>query len=221
MESEVKSTVRELTETVKSPSVFRGGKYQDARREFSVLAVMFAIISGYDNDVRWKRNCDVDAWPAVEAGPVSIARSAPICLSKKPRPVTKTWKNSCRGENPSGSSEDEKYTWDKVSGRPPLMQRLDRAQQQGLVVWTSDNAQFQKNRDQFTHEAELIAALAEVIGREGFEYADDSTYQEYIEGMRSAAKEAAAAAREKNYDAARKAVSTIDKELQKLPRRIP
>jgi len=70
---------------------------------------------------------------------------------------------------------------------------------------------FRKNRAQFQHEAEMIAALAEVIGREGFEFADDDTYLEYAHAMREAAIEAADAARKKNFDQARKAVATIEK----------
>ncbi len=100
----------------------------------------------------------------------------------------------------------------KVSSRPPLMQRLDRAQRQGLVLWTADSAQFQKiTNAQFQHEAELIAALSEVIGHDGFEYADDDTYLEYAHAMRDAAIEAAEAARKKNFDQARKAVGAIEK----------
>jgi hypothetical protein len=209
LESEVKSTVRELSDTVKSASAFRGGKYQDARREFSVLAVMFAIIAGYDNDVRWKRNA-ASIRPLLSRAGFNCKVGTDLSY-KEAKTRDEDLEKLLRGENAQGSNDDEKFTWDQVSGRPPLMQRLERAEQQGLVLWISDNAQFQKNRDQFTHEAELIAALAEVIGREKFEFAEDASYQEYVEGMRGAAKEAAAAARDKNYEAARKAVSTIEK----------
>jgi hypothetical protein len=209
LETEVKTIVRQLGETVRNPSSFTGGGYQDARRQFSVLAVMFAIIAGYDSDVRWKQ-------AAASIRPL-ISRAGFNCkvgtdLSyREAKQRQEDLEKLMRGEPPPGSRENESFTWDKVSGRPPLMQRLERAQRQGLVLWTADSAQFQKNNAQFQHEAELIAALSEVIGHEGYEYADDDTYMEYTHAMRDAAIEAADAARKKNYDQARKAVGAIEK----------
>jgi hypothetical protein len=209
LESEVKTIVRQLGETVKNPSTFTGGGYQDARRQFSVLAVMFAIIAGYDSDVRWKQ--------AAAAIRPLVSRAGFNCkvgtdLSyREAKQRQEDLEKLLRGDTSQASRETESFTWDKVSGRPPLMQRLDRAQRQGLVLWTADSAQFQKNNAQFQHEAELIAALAEVIGREGYEYADDDTYLEYAHAMRDAAIEAADAAHKKNYDQARKAVGSIEK----------
>ncbi len=209
LESEVKSIVRQLGESMKNPSAFRGGKYQDARREFSVLAVMFAIIAGYDGEVRWQRS-------AAAIRPL-ISRAGFNCkvgtdLSyREAKQRQEDLDKLLRGEAPAESSAAEKATWDKVSGRPPLMQRLERAERQGLVLWTSDASQFQKNSAQFAHEAELIAALAEVISHEGFEFSDDETYLGYSHAMRDAANEAADAARKKNYEQARKAVSVIEK----------
>ncbi|HEX4144346.1 MAG TPA: hypothetical protein VHY91_12630 [Pirellulales bacterium] len=209
LEAEVKSIVRQLGETLRNQSGFTGGSYQDARRQFSVLAVMFAIISGYDSDVRWKQ----------AAGPIRsvVSRAGFNCKVgteasyREGKQRQDDLEKLVRGEPPQGSRESENVTWEKVSGRPPLMQRLEKAQREGLVLWTADAAQFQKHNAQFLHEAEMIAALAEVIGREGFEFADDETYLEYAHSMRDAAIEAAEAARKKNYEQASKAVGSIEK----------
>jgi Cytochrome C' len=209
LESEVKSIVRQLGETMKNPSAFRGGKYQDARREFSVLAVMFAIIAGYDGEVRWQRSAGAIR-PLVSRAGFNCKVGTDLSY-REAKQRQEDLDKLLRGEAPPESSEDEKATWDKVSSRSPLMQRLERAERQGLVLWTSDASQFQKNNAQFTHEAELIAAMAEVISREGFEFADDDTYLGYAHAMRDAANEAADAARKKNYEQARKAVSVIEK----------
>ncbi len=209
LESEVKATVRQLGETMKNPTAFRGGKYQDARREFSVLAAMFAIIAGYDADVRWQKGAAVIR-PLISRASFNCKVGTDLSY-REAKARQEDLDKLLRGEAPKDSGDDEKFAWSKVCGRPPLMQRLEQAQRQGLSPWSSDAGQFQKNREQFAHEAELIAALAEVIGREGFEFADDSTYQEYAQGMRDAANQAAAAARDKNYEQARKAVSAIEK----------
>ncbi|HEY1784104.1 MAG TPA: hypothetical protein VGG30_01100 [Pirellulales bacterium] len=209
LETEVKALVRQLGETLKNSSAFTGGGYQDARRQFSELAVMFAIIAGYDSDVRWKQAAG-SIRPLVSRAGFNCKVGTDLSY-REAKQRQEDLDKMLRGDASQGSRENENFTWDKVSSRPPLMQRLERAQRQGLVLWTADSAQFQKNNAQFLREAELIAAIAEVIGREGFEYADDDTYLEYAHAMRDAAIEAAEAARKKNYDQARKAVGTIEK----------
>ena len=209
LETEVKSIVRQLGETLRNSSTFTGGGYQDARRQFSVLAVMFAIIAGYDSDVRWKQAAG-SIRPLVSRAGFNCKVGTDLSY-REAKQRQEDLEKLMRGEPPQGSRENENFTWDKVSGRPPLMQRLDRAQRQGLNLWTADAAQFQKNAAQFQHEAEMIAALSEVIGRDGYEFADDDTYLEFAHTMRDAANEAAEAARKKNYDQARKAVGSIEK----------
>ncbi|HTU23884.1 MAG TPA: cytochrome c [Pirellulales bacterium] len=209
LESEVKTTVRQLGDTLKTTSAFTGGGYQDARREFSDLAVMFAIIAGYDSDVRWKQAAG-SIRPLVSRAGFNCKVGTDLSY-REAKARQDDLDKLVRGDASGAAKETESFTWDKVAGRPPLMQRLDRAQRQGLSPWTADAAAFQKNGAQFLHEAELIAAISEVIGREGFEYSDDETYLEYTHTMRDAAVEAAEAARQKNFDGARKAVGTIEK----------
>ncbi len=78
-------------------------------------------------------------------------------------------------------------------------------------MWTSNADEFKKNAEKAAREAELIAAIAEVIQREGFEFADDQTYLGFAKQMRDAALEVVDAAKIKNYDSARAASGKIDK----------
>jgi len=54
IETEIKRLAQEVAKTVTAPAQFKGGGYKDCRREFSVLAALFAVSAEYDGDVRWK-----------------------------------------------------------------------------------------------------------------------------------------------------------------------
>ena len=60
IETEVKRLSQELTKTVTAPAQFKGGGYKDCRRQFSMLAALFAVAAEYDGDVRWQ-----DAAPTI------------------------------------------------------------------------------------------------------------------------------------------------------------
>jgi cytochrome c556 len=120
--------------------------------------------------------------------------------------------NLVRGNPPATPANiDSTTSWKKVSDRPPLMTRIEKAQQQGVTVWTANAGDFKKNSDQILHEAQVIAAIAEVIQRDGFEFADDETYLGYARQMRDQAVEVVNAVKSKNYEQARKAAGQIDK----------
>ena len=54
IETEIKRLSQELAKTVTAPAQFKGGGYKDCRRQFSVLAALFAVAAEYDGEVRWK-----------------------------------------------------------------------------------------------------------------------------------------------------------------------
>ena len=120
--------------------------------------------------------------------------------------------NLVRG-NPTAlpANIDSTTTWKKVTDRPPLMSRIEKSQQQGVAIWTVNAGDFKKNSEQLLHEAQVIAAISEVIQREGFEFADDDTYLGFARQMRDQALEVVNAVKSKNYEQARKAAGQIDK----------
>ncbi len=129
----------------------------------------------------------------------------------KPSSARTIWKKWSAAKRLKPSSSDVQAKWDKVANRPPLMQRFEMCQQQAVAVWTADQGEFRKNADKLAHEAEILAALAEVIQREGFEFFDDETYLGFARQMRDGAKAVATAAKDKNYEQARKAAGDISK----------
>jgi hypothetical protein len=207
---EIKAYQTPLAEGVKTPSGFKGGAYKDARKYFSMLAVMFAIIAESDEDIRWKSQ-------AIGAREL-FARAGFNCKVGTDQSFNEAKLRSedlaalVRGEQIQPPANIEPKTkWDKVANRPPLMMRLELAQQERLAKWTSSDGDFSANADAVYRESQIVAALAEVIQREEFEFADDSNYQKYAEEMQKAALDIAEAAKSKNYPAARTAAGNMAK----------
>ena len=206
---EIKSYQNAVKNDVKTPSDFKGNLFKKARDDFSMLALAFGVLSQYDGDVRWKEQ-------ALSARDM-FARAGFNCKVATDQAFTEAKAraddlgNLIRGESlPAAPNADQKLEWAKVANRPPLMHRLDAAQNL-LQAMTSNAGDFAKNMDKVDHEAEVMAVIAEVIQRDGFEFTDDNSYKGFARDMEKHALEAAAAAKSKNADAARAAVGAISK----------
>ena len=81
---------------------------------------------------------------------------------------------------------DEDFRWSQVSGRPPLMTLLE-AEEKLLGAATASQGDFSKQIDVVLHEAEIVAAIGQVIQQADFEYHDDDSYRGYASSMRDAA----------------------------------
>ncbi len=91
------------------------------------------------------------------------------------------------------------------------MSRFETAQRDRIAPWTADAGVFKKNTLALNHEAELIAALAEVISRPGMENADDEKFRGYAKALQKSALELQRGVNDDNYDAARTAAGTLSK----------
>jgi len=209
LEDQIKSLQSAVNATVQTPSPFKGGGYKDARRQFTELAVLFGIVHEFDGEVRWQQ----------QAAGIrdAMARSGFNCKVgtdasfKEARARKDDLENLVRGNPIAAAAGEPQAKWDKVAGRPPLMQRLEQCRDQTLLPLTANSADFGKNRHKLAHEAQIVAALAEVIQRDGFEFADDEGYLSQARAMRDGAVAVAEAARQKNYDAARTGVAILAK----------
>lgn len=210
VEDEIKSLQKQFSETITTPAPFKGGGAKTARRQLTELAVLFAIIAEYDGDVRWKKDA-VNMRELIGRTGMNckVGTDASFNEAKLRKDELETLVRG--GASPSVAGADPKVAWEKIAGRPPLMQRLEALQQQGIAVYTANAADFNKNLDKALKEAELIAAIAEVIQRPGFEFTDDDQYLNFAKAMRDAALTIVDAAKSKNYDAARAASGKIDK----------
>ncbi|MCI0335852.1 MAG: cytochrome c [Planctomycetes bacterium] len=209
IETEIKRLGQELAKAVTTPSEFKGGKYEDCRRLFSELAVLFAVAAEYDGDVRWK-----DSAPGLRDRFARAGRNCKVGTDQ-------TFKESIQrkqdlsdliaGSRPNVPQAERAADWGQVADRPPLMQRLNIAHEERLTKWLANQRQFEANRDDVRHEAQLVAAIADVVGREGFDYWDEDEYAKHVRELRQAAADVSAAVELDNYEQAQKAINRATK----------
>lgn len=209
IETEIKRAGPELAKVAKSPSEFKGGGYKECRRQFSVLAVLFAVSAEYDGEVRWQ-----DAAPALRdlysrAGHNCKAGSDQTYQEAVLRKQDLT--ELIAGSRPKVKEAERKADWSKVADRPPLMQRMNIAHEDRLKKWLANKGEFTAHHDDVKHEAQLVATIADIIGREGFEYADDDNYKKFTEQLRQAATEVSAAVDSDNLEQAQQAGNRMTK----------
>jgi cytochrome c556 len=204
IEAEIKRLAQAAASDVATPSQFKGGTFKECRRNFSVLAVLFAVAAEYEGTVRWS-----DVAPALRD---QFARAGYNCKVGTDQTYRESSQRSqelaelIRGSRPQVASAERAADWGQVADRPPLMQRLEIAHQERLTKWLANEREFAQHRDDVRHEAQLVATLADVIGGEGFEYWDDEQYAQNARELRQAATDIAAAAERENYEQAKQAI---------------
>ncbi|TWT50743.1 hypothetical protein Pla22_34860 [Rubripirellula amarantea] len=206
LEDEIKKVKLHYDSVVTSPGAFKSGKYQDARLDLSVLATLFAIISDYSGDVRWK-----------DQAPIArdlLGRTASNCKSGDSQVYNEA---KLRKEDlqklVTGSGLDERESnqqnqWDSIADRSPLM-KYSESLIDALASDATDVEAVQANEDQIRRRAELLAMLGEVFTKEGMDDAGDEDYEALSRAMSEASKSVISGLDSSNYEAARRAVSDI------------
>ncbi len=175
-----------------------------------MLALLFGVIAEYDGDVRWKSQAMVarDAFARAAAN-CKVATDGSYNDSKQ---RADDLSSLIRGDTlPVGAAPEAKPQWAKVAARPPLMSRLELAQQNRVAVWTANQGDFGKNLDGIVRESQIIAVIAEVIQREGYDFTDDNSYKGFAHDMQKHALAIADAAKSKNFEQARLAAGDLAK----------
>jgi hypothetical protein len=209
IETETKRLAQSVAKDVTTPSAFKGGAFKDCRRHFSVLAMLFAVAGEYDGDVRWK-----DAAPAFRDVFSRAGHNCKVGTDQTFQEATQRKQNLAdliAGNRPKPSDAQRKANWAEVADRPPLMQRLGIAHEERITKWVANESEFEKRKDDIHHEAQLMAAIADVIAREGFDFWDDEQYAQFARDLRQAATDTAAAADSNNYGQARQAIGRATK----------
>jgi hypothetical protein len=208
LQDEIKSHQPLLVADVKSKQVFLGGKFKEARDSFSMLAAAFAIINEFDKDARWKTQA--------AAARDLFARAGFNCKTATDQSFNEAKLRAqdlgalLQGETVAPPSNLEpKNQWDKVAQRAPLMKRLELAQQDKLAKWTANASDFKKNAAAAQHEAEIIAAIAELMTREG--QTEDDAFSELAKSMQQSALQIIDAAKTGNAESARTAAGALQK----------
>ncbi|MEX2113293.1 MAG: hypothetical protein WD845_08915 [Pirellulales bacterium] len=209
LEDEIKAQQRALGLTVENPLKFKAGGYQNARLHLSVLAAMFAIDAEYGQAVRWQREAAAVRDLLAQAGFNCKVGSDASYQDAKAR--ADELQMLVRGGTMDAPTAATEVIWPRIADRAPLMKRLEVALEERLSPGVSNPNAFANSEVEMAHEAQMIAALAAVIAREGYEFADDESYRELAAGMGRHALAARNAIAEKNYELARQSVGEISK----------
>ena len=210
IEDMIKSLKLQVDKNVTTLSDFKGKGHKLARRDYSLLAMLFGIAAEYEADVRWKK----DAAPARDAFARSAAnfKVATDQAFAEAKARKEELNDLVGGSSPfAGKSAEQKAQWSQVANRAPLMQYLESAWEPRLKPALSDKAQFAANGDKILRDAELFAAIGEVLAKEGMVDADAAEYKEFCNRLRDGAKEIIQGVKQKNFDQASKAGSAISK----------
>jgi hypothetical protein len=162
LEDEVKKVKLALDKDVTRPATFSRGGYKSARRHFSELAVLFGIIHQYDKMIRWQFEAnDASQRFARTAGNCKVGTIQSFNEAKQRREDLSIL---VRGDRLAKVRRVEDRKWDDLVDRSPLMQRMERVLSDELSVQLADAKLFAKNSDNVRHSAELIAAIAKLLG---------------------------------------------------------
>jgi hypothetical protein len=210
IEDTIKALKQQVDQEITTPSDFAGKGHTLARRDLTLLAVLFGIAGEYDGDVRWKK----DAAAARDA----FGRSAANFKVGTPQAFNeaKTRKEELNdlvgGSSPfAGKQADAKPVWGQVAGRAPLMQYLEAAWEPRLKPALADKGQFNSKADAVLRDAEMFAAIGEVLAKEGMPDADSAEYKAFCVRLRDGAKTIIEAVKNKSYDQASGASAAIGK----------
>ncbi|MFK7769967.1 MAG: hypothetical protein AB8B55_22355 [Mariniblastus sp.] len=207
IEDEIKALQNKLIRDVTTPIKFKS-EYNKAHQSFSMLSMLFGIIRQYDGEVRWKKYSGA-AQASFERAAAN-ARVGTIQAYESCKRRKEDLQEMVRGGSFAGTDKPpETLDWPVVVGRSPLMVRLVDSKDT-LKQLTSSESVFSDDIETAAHEAQLVAAIAEVLMKDNMDDADEDDYLDYAKSMRSAAVSIVEACKTKDYEAASKAYNVID-----------
>jgi len=202
IQNEIKSFKALLLEEVKTPPLFKAAGSKRARRIFSEFAALFAVITEYDGEIRWKKEAAVarDAFAHCAAN-CKVATDGSF---KETKDRLEDLETLVGGGSLAGSGE-AKNDWPKIADRRQIMVRMEELQKQ-IQEMTSSEGEFKKAPDKVAHLAQILAVLTAVCNRPGYEYFDDKDFGKYVDDLVKSCQDATSGSNDKNYDTVRKAI---------------
>lgn len=206
LEDAVKTLQIELQKSITTPSKFSGGGYLEARRKFTELAILFAVIDEYDVDVRWKD--DAAAARELFARAAANTKTASIQAFNEASKRKLDLEQLVRGGRLQASSKNDEPSWELIN-RAALMQRFTQSYDDGLAIWTANHAVFRQQASSIKRESELLMMLAVVLTQAGMADSDDEDYVAYSKHFGTTARQLFNAQQDGDAEAARKAASAM------------
>ncbi len=211
IEDMVKNSKLRLDQIVASPTKYAGG-YKEARREFSLQALLFAIIEQYGGEVRWKKSAGVARESLARMAANAKVSSAQAHKEAKLR--VQDLADLLSGNALEGSAGSE-LNWGNVIDRVPLMQLLEWAQQEHINGFTASKENFAQNKEELSRYAELVAVLGKAAIMEDMPDAKDAEYKTLCQAMIDQAMQISLAVQTDNADLARQAAGVMGQSCTK------
>ena len=203
--TEVKKINIALLEVLSKPAVFKGGGNRDCRRDFCMLAVLFRSIANFDEEIRWQKSATTMQRKCQQASDFcNVASDQSYASALKAQQLLG---DLLQGQM-AGSSDSPNQPI-PLPDRPLLMQRMEMAYQESISPSLSGAREFRRKKTDISHEAQLLALLAQVIRHENYEFGDDETYLEYTNQLKEASQSLHRACQDGIYEAARTAAGKI------------
>lgn len=210
VEDEIKALKLLVDADVTTPSDYAGKGYKAGRRDFSMLAMLFAIVGEHDGDVRWKK--DAPAARDVFARTAANSKVGTQQVFNEAKLRKQELQDLVGGQSPyEGKEADPKVQWGSVCDRSPLMQHLELIFDPRVKAAVSDEGNFKSNLEKLSHDAEILSAVGAVLAKEGMADADSDEYQAFCDVLKQSGREIVEACKNKNYATASSAVSAIGK----------
>ncbi len=203
LSTEVKRIANNLAALIKNPAQFKASKYQDCRRELTMLAALFGVIRDYPGDVRWKSSAAVMEQYSLHAAELCTIGSAESLAAAQETHALLA--ELLRGQ--TVQSEVNRST--DFPAFAPLMQRMEITMQENLPEALKNERNFRKLAVDVSHEAQLLAMLSQVIRREEYGYGDDEGYLKHADGLRETAIQLNEAASTQDFTKAVKAAAEV------------
>ncbi len=206
LEDLIKGSKLRLDKTITTPAAFAGGGFAIARKEFSMQALLFAIIETYPGNVRWKSSAPVARELLSRVAANTKVGSAQVHEEAKKRLLDLG--DLTNGTQLSGKANSE-VNWSKLIDHAPAMQLLEWAQKDMISPNVASPELFMKNKDAVQHYAELVAVLGKVLTVEEMPYADDKEYVILARAMMEQAQQVGLAVKTDNADLARQSAAKL------------
>jgi hypothetical protein len=210
LEDEVKRIKLELEKDVTTPTEFNGLGHKKCRKNFSVLGLLFAVTAEYGGSVRWKDDAPLARDLFSRAGrncKVATAASYNEAKLRKDDLAAMVQGSKLESSGPAPAAETD---WSQACERPELMKRIEAANKK-LKELSANAGSFTGGAAEAKHEAEMLAAIAEAMTKDGMPDAGDEDYEAFCKTIKNSAVEIVDAVKLKSADAASKALGNISK----------
>jgi hypothetical protein len=208
IEDLVKETKLRLDSVITTPAKFSAGAFKDARRNFTLLATLFAVIELYPEKIKWQASAPVARARFSRVAANTKVGSAPAYNEAKLR--LDDINSMLKGATLTDPSPSVEIAWTDIADRIPSMQLLEWGFRENLSSKASSEDSFSQNSEEILKFAELIAMLGETLYQPGMTDGDDDEYKALAKKMIDEATKITQAVKLNNPTMAREAAGQID-----------